>query len=233
MRSNQFLCATVLLTCSAVACAAEYRDADNLSQAAGMAIGGYEIMLRMRAYCVQSLPEHERKVDRAALIWIDQHDDELKGAESLFGEKKVAEFVRLSAPMIEESVGAMQRIAEERGVELMCLNLAARWTSGESSLAKQSPKASKFLKDYLATHPLAKDRVYMKDDESGCRKQQWNAGKHLDAALPFCACVIARTYELLSPLQLDEMRQLALAKKPLAEYEPLRKIAPDLARCSE
>jgi hypothetical protein len=42
-----------------------------------------------------------------------------------------------------------------------------------------------------------------------------------------------RATVLLSPLQPDEMRQLALARQPLAGYEPLRKIAPDLARCFE
>jgi hypothetical protein len=231
MRMGIFFRAIVLLFATAEAGAGQYLDADNVSQAAGMVLAGRENMLRMRAFCAEQLPVHARIIDRAALVWIDKHEDELNGAESVMSAEKVSKFLQASAPMLDQFLAESKRVAREKGVESTCLNLAGGWQSDERSLAVQSPKASKFLKEYLKAHPLGEERLYQIGDETGCRQQQWNVGNGLDSALPLCKCLTDKTYELLSTEQLKGMRQWVLAGKPLAEYEPFAKTAPDMAQC--
>src|SRR6185503_9136507 len=159
---------------------AQYQDADNLMQAAGMALGGRETAFRMRAYCVQKLPAHAREIDGAMLAWLDRHGDLIDAAESVIGVVKLKKYLQLAGPMLDKGAEYLQGIAQEKGGELVCMNLVARWQTGESDLPRQSPKAAAFLKEYVATHPVSPEHTQRNDDESGCIKQQWNSGRGLD-----------------------------------------------------
>ena len=233
MRRNlRRLAAALGLACGIATAAPDSRDAGNADQAVGMIVVNCEIMWRVSSTCIRHLPAHKRQVEYASLNWMEAHKSELDGAESKAGEAALSKLAREAAPMIDATMREFERIAKVNGYDSTCANALNGWITGETVLAKESPRASKFLQDYLLEHPLSNDRRQYKADEAGCTKQGWNSGRALDEATAFCACVTRTMHSRLSSEERAEFIERTKTKQSLTDWPPMQRITSDLVKCN-
>lgn len=212
----------------------KYLDADNLGQAAGLVFTDSVMRDMARVECGKDFSAYAAHFDTAYFEWHRANEDELAAST-----KARAKFSAEDRAMVENAAKAgakamFDKLRADGHLETYCVNQVQSMRNGEMATAKRTPKASAFLKEYLASHPLTNDEVMHRDFISGCEAQSLNKGVSLDTARPQCACLAEVQETKLTAAERAESDEHARARKPTAELMQLphmQRILPDMARC--
>src|SRR5262245_6917182 len=146
-------------------------DADNLGEAASMVSLQAMNIEELRKYCGGKLPEHKGSIDGAALNWSDRNQAEIDAAHVWFGDparKKIHDQVVAG---FEPVIAGIRESLKVRDPQQICAALTNAWVNGDSDVAKETPRASKFLRDYLVANPMPAQIAEGRDFIKGCLKQ--------------------------------------------------------------
>jgi hypothetical protein len=237
VRSSKIVCSAAgglvfIFGASPVSAAAKF-DADSLGEAASMVTTQDGLIERFRKYCAQELPANKRNFDIAALNWRSRNSKELDAAASFYDAPVNRKLVGSTGTATDAGFAGLKLLAKAKGTEGVCGGLAAQWQSGEVDVAKDTPRASQFLRDYLLAHPRSREQQDRKDHTVGCLKQSVNKGNDFDASLPVCECITRETFAGLTAEERAEVDRRAVAHQSIADYPPIKRVLPRLAACAQ
>lgn len=210
---------------------AQRMDAASLDEAVGMVEVAASNVEYFRNLCSEKFPDSRAVIDRAALIWFDNNADELTASRKRIDEKGRAEFQSMFEPLFAQANEALRKLAEEKGLDLVCGSFAQKWQDGSGDFTKDKSNASKLLLTYLEAHPLSDEARKRADHQMGCVKTLVNKDTDLAVAREGCACVTEVHWTRLTVEERAEFDRLAQDGKPVAEYGPFKRIVPVLSTC--
>ncbi len=213
--------------------AAQNLDADNLGEAASMVSVRTAQLDEIRKYCGTQLPQFRNWIDRAAILWADNNKPELDAVAVWYSDPHKAETHEKVLASLEPMFANLRLVLKLRDAEQVCGAAAQSWTSGNSNVANETPRASGFLREYLAAHPLPAQLAERRDFLGGCVKKIVMKDGSYDAALPVCDCMHKVSLSEFTPAENAEIDRLARAGLPLSDYPPMQRAAPKLAACTE
>lgn len=184
--------------------------------------------------CGKDFPDYIVQFDAAYFEWRRANDDEISAAAKANAGLDAHQRAKLDN-MGNSAVKAMLDTLRAGGqLETYCTNSVLAMRNGDMAVAKRTPKASAFLKDYLAAHPRTPEETKRRDFLLGCEAQSLRKGMLLDDARSVCGCLVDVHETQLTLAERAEYDALARARKPAAELAQLpymQRITPDIARC--
>lgn len=212
----------------------KYLDADNLVQAGGMVFTDEVMRDSARVECSKDFSAYAAHFDAAHFEWQRANEDELSAAAKARATLRADERVVLENAARAAAKAMLEKLRTDGNLETYCVNQVQGMRSGDMATAKRTPKASAFLKEYLASHPLTEDEIAHRDFISGCEAQSLNKGVALDTARPRCACLAEVQETKLTAVERADSDKHARARMPTVELMQLpymQRIQPDMARC--
>ena len=210
-----------------------YADASNVQQAVAMIAVEIRTMEETRLYCANEVPQAKRNFDYYTMLWESQNEEEIAAVEaSLSRRPDRASFESMRDVAVTTGMAAIKSSAALLGAEKLCVATFMSIKSGDRNIAKKTPKASQFLKDYLREHPIPPEVSGKRDARIGCEIQYFNKGIDLDGARTACTCIADVMYKSALPDELTEIDKVARAQGDVSQLASFTRMAPDLATCA-
>lgn len=226
----------LLLAATATVSSAQLKlfDAANLGEASGMVHASVSLNDAIRLHCAKAFPAAKAHLDHAYFVWLMANEDEIVVAEKIYGELESGKRAALENGAQAAAKALLDALQSGGRVEAACAQQIQTQRDGEQNVARRTPKASAFLKDYLAAHPRTAGETARLDFVRGCRKQSLNNGQDFDEVMPRCACLAEVHFTQLSEAERSDYATQTRARKPAAELMQLsymRRIQPAMLRC--
>lgn len=210
-------------------------DADNLAEAFGMAATNMRHMDSMRALCSALMPDFKSQVHGIAMVWEQANQPERSAVQAyavLAGNPFKVMMDTTSGIML----AAVHALPADKQ-RAYCVGFFGQARKGEQDFAARNPQASRYLRQYMAEHPLSAAQAEQLDFNTGCAKRTLEralaakAGFDLDVTTSTCLCLWTATRNNTSAAERREQDEWARAGKPVGEMPHVRRIAPLLRQC--
>jgi hypothetical protein len=205
-------------------------DAADLGQAARLLGFLSRFNEGLRVFCGKQFPETKSQFDFLVMSWIDANQAELDALQVYLPTVDRKEFDQKLAGALTKGLGGLEDADTPQEHTAVCEGFAQQLTSS-LSMATSTPKASGFLRAYLAEHPLPPLESKKAAARTVCLKKGMNQKIDLDVLRPRCACSTQRMFELLSPKELGELDTVVKAFGDVDALPFVKRIAPQLAEC--
>lgn len=210
---------------------AQRQDADTLVEAVVMVDDQASFFSQARRYCANQVPARKAGINRAAVFWASNNGPEIYAVEAWKAapgrEKEVAQMREQK----NAAVNALLQQVKAIKAEDACAHFEKSWTDRSADIAKSTPRASAFLREYYSSLRLPAKALELIDEGVGCLTRSVNAGRDYDASVRSCDCSTNIMFTELSDTERAEVRRRAHDNGSVGDYAPYTRIKPRLAEC--
>lgn len=192
-------------------------------------------MDEMRIFCSKVIPESKTQIHAISLVWQEKNRSE-RSAVWIYSASAPGSF-GLGRDVAAKAIITGVRVLPADKQINYCNNYFLQVHNGEQDFSSRTPKASAYLRQYLADHPLSATELDQVNTNMGSSKQAYNnavttkTGFDLDATASLCQCLWSTIQNNTTAAERREEDETARAGRPLGQLPHMQRIAPLLAKC--